>query len=558
MTKAGKKFICLLLSALLLAGLAACGKKETQEENPNDIDVSETLSGETLTAGAAADNVFSLAVDLEKSLNPITTRSTLNQMVDNLVYDRLFDIDENFNVTSRVLDDWYYSVSDNGSGVWVLTVREGIKMHDGSDLTANDISYSLQKVFTSGSTYYQKQMGRLYTSVYQGQVYLAGDYNNGLLPQRLAIPIIKSAEDSILANTPVGSGPYMYSEDLSCLVKFDDYENADRLPVDTIYLKQYSDPEELITAYESAVVDLVVNDPTSIYTMGYGGKNEKRVFPTTNMHFVCFNSKSDFFQYEPYREAINWIIDRNAIAEDALDGGVTASALCIHPNSPLYDKSAAEQLAYNPGRCLQELERGGCRDLDGDGMLEYALSGAKKEIEINFVVCADSAAKVQAARKIAQDMEAVGLNVHLRELTWKEYINTLELDPDELEDEEREQLDWIWDMYYGEVAITGDWNTLTLFTGDREKDGTLNYGKWNMTELADAVREFIGAKEEDRPAAESTMLQLMSRNSVFIPVCFEKREAISHLGVIKGMAPNQYTLFTNITNWTINLGKETP
>ena len=145
---------------------------------------------------------------------------------------------------------------------------------------------------------------------------------------------------------------------------------------------------------------------------------------------------------------------------------------------------------------------------------------------------------VVSTRKIAQDMEAVGLNVHLRELTWKEYINTLELDPDELEDEEREQLDWTWDMYYGEVAITGDWNTLTLFTGDREKDGTLNYGKWNMTELADAVREFIGAKEEDRPAAESTMLQLMSRNSVFIPVCFEKREAISHLGVIKGMAPN--------------------
>ena len=344
MTKAGKKTICLLLAVLLLLGLAACGEKETEEET-NDIEVDETVSGETLTAGAAADNVFSLAVDMSKSLNPITTRSTLNQMVDNLVYDRLFDIDENFNVTSRILDDWYYSVSENGNGVWVLTVKEGIKMHDGSDLTANDISYSVQKIFSSGSTYYQKQMGRVYSSTYQGQVYLAGDSNNGLLPQRLAIPIIKSGTDSILENTPVGSGPYMFSEDLSCLVKFDDYENADQLPLDTIYLQQYSDPEELITAYESAVVDLVVNDPTSIYNMGYGGKNEKRVFPTTNMHFICFNSKSDFFQYEPYRNAINWIIDRNTIANDALDGAVTASALCIHPNSPLYDKAAADELA---------------------------------------------------------------------------------------------------------------------------------------------------------------------------------------------------------------------
>lgn len=552
MTKAGKKTICLLLAVLLLLGLAACGEKETEEET-NDIEVDETVSGETLTAGAAADNVFSLAVDMSKSLNPITTRSTLNQMVDNLVYDRLFDIDENFNVTSRILDDWYYSVSENGNGVWVLTVKEGIKMHDGSDLTANDISYSVQKIFSSGSTYYQKQMGRVYSSTYQGQVYLAGDSNNGLLPQRLAIPIIKSGTDSILENTPVGSGPYMFSEDLSCLVKFDDYENADQLPLDTIYLQQYSDPEELITAYESAVVDLVVNDPTSIYNMGYGGKNEKRVFPTTNMHFICFNSKSDFFQYEPYRNAINWIIDRNTIANDALDGAVTASALCIHPNSPLYDKAAADELAFDPARCLNELERGGCRDLDGDGMLEYALSGTKKEIEINFVVCADSAAKVLAARQIAKDMEAVGLNVHLRELTWKEYMNTLELDPDELDDEEKEQLDWIWDMYYGEIAITGDWNTLTLFTGDWEKDGTLNYGKWGMPEMEEAVRTFVGAKEEDRPMAESEMFQQMTRNSVFIPVCFENREAISHLGVIKGLMPNQYNLFTNITNWTVNL-----
>ena len=552
MTKAGKKTICLLLAVLLLLGLAACGEKETEEET-NDIEVDETVSGETLTAGAAADNVFSLAVDMSKSLNPITTRSTLNQMVDNLVYDRLFDIDENFNVTSRILDDWYYSVSENGNGVWVLTVKEGIKMHDGSDLTANDISYSVQKIFSSGSTYYQKQMGRVYSSTYQGQVYLAGDSNNGLLPQRLAIPIIKSGTDSILENTPVGSGPYMFSEDLSCLVKFDDYENADQLPLDTIYLQQYSDPEELITAYESAVVDLVVNDPTSIYNMGYGGKNEKRVFPTTNMHFICFNSKSDFFQYEPYRNAINWIIDRNTIANDALDGAVTASALCIHPNSPLYDKAAADELAFDPARCLNELERGGCRDLDGDGMLEYALSGTKKEIEINFVVCADSAAKVLAARQIAKDMEAVGLNVHLRELTWKEYMNTLELDPEELDDEEKEQLDWIWDMYYGEIAITGDWNTLTLFTGDWEKDGTLNYGKWGMPEMEEAVRTFVGAKEEDRPMAESEMFQQMTRNSVFIPVCFENREAISHLGVIKGLMPNQYNLFTNITNWTVNL-----
>ena len=549
-----QRIVSLLLSAALLAGLAGCGQKAEEEEDTNDIEISEEISGETLTAGDAADHVFSLAVDLEKSLNPITTRSTLNQMVDNLVYDRLFDVDENFNVTSRVLEDWYYSKREGSAGTWILTVKEGIKMHDGSDLTADDIAYSISQIFNSGSRYYQAQMGRWYSASYQGQVYISGESDNGLLPLRLSIPIIKSVKDSIRENTPIGSGPYKYSEDLSCLEKFEDYENADALPFDTIYLRPYSDPESLITEYESALVDLVVNEPTSIYNMGYGGKNEKRIFPTTNMHFVSFNRKSDFFQYEPYRNAINWIINRQRVADTALDDSATASALCIHPNSSLYDKDAADALAYDPAHCLQELERGGCRDLDGDGMLEYALSGAKKEIEINFVVCADSASKVQAARLIAQDMEAIGLNVHLRELTWNEYIEALQLDPDEIEDdEEREQIDWVWDMYYGEIGLTPDWNTLTLFTGDWEDDGTLNYGKWDLPELESAVRAYIGATDEERPTAEREMLSAMAQNSVFIPICFEKREAISHIGVIKGMVPNQYNLFTNITNWTVNL-----
>ena len=348
----------------------------------------------------------------------------------------------------------------------------------------------------------------------------------------------------------MGSGPYTYSEDLSCLQKFDGYEGAATLPLDTIYLRPYTDPESLITEYESALVDLVINDPTSIYNMGYGGKNEKRVFPTTNFHFIGFNSKSDFFMVEPYRQAMNWLINQDLVAKNALDNAVTPTVLPLHPNSSLYDQTIAEELSYNVGRGLMELEKGGCRDLDGDGQLEYAVSGTKKEIEINFVVCADSAYKVQAAREIARQLESVGLTVHLRELTWNEYIAALTV----LEDEDRdEEPEWVWDMYYGEIVLAPDGDTRTLYTGDRKDDNTLNYGAWNMDSMAQLVLTYLGAKDEERPAAETEMLRSVIENSVFIPICFEKREAISHIGVIKGMAPNQYDLFSGIAGWTINL-----
>ena len=555
MKQTKRKNLCLALAlAMLLSALSGCRKTEQTDEEPsNDIDASNVVSGETLTSGAAADSVFSLAVDYEKPLNPITTRSTLNQMVDELVYDRLFYVDSDFKLSSRILEDWYYSKNENGSGTWVLTVRDGIMMHDGSTLTAEDISYSLSRVYTSGSTFYQQQMGRVYVSAFQGQVYVSGDYANGLLPWRLSVPIIKSYTNSILEQVPVGSGPYTYSEDRSCLEKFENYENADQLPLDKIYLRAYTGPEELITEYESALVDLVLNDPTSVYNMGYGGKNETREFATTNMHFLCFNSRSEFFQYEPYRTAMLWLIDRDTIADTVLDGAMDPSVLFIHPNSSLYDSEFSEAYGYDPARAKIELERGGCRDLDGDGMLEFALSGSKVEISINFVVCADNAEKVAAARQIASDMEAIGLGVHMRELTWNEYLSVLRTTDDEDDEDDDETPDWTWDVFYGEIAIQPDWNCLTLFIGDWQEDGTLNYGRWYVPELESAMNEFIGAKEDDRAAARTAMLQAYVQNCAFLTVGFEKREVLSHIGVIKGMDPNQYCVFTDLTKWTIDL-----
>ncbi len=547
-----EKIFALLLAAAMLLSLAACGETAAAPEatpDPAADDGAETVSGQTLTFGDAADNVFSLPLDYDQSLNPIKSKSALNQLVDCLVYDRLFEVDENFNVTSRILSDWYYSKSEDSPGVWVLKVKDGIQMHDGSTLTAADVAYSVSCVFTSGSTYYQQQIGRVYSSAFNGEVYLAtAGADNAQLPQRMSIPVIKSG--SVGEDIPAGSGPYMYNEDRTTLVKFDGYENSENLPIDEVQLRPYRGMEELITEFESGLIDLVVNDPTGIYNMGYGGKNEKRVITTSNLHYIGFNSASRFFRYDAYRYAMNWIINRDRIVSDTLDGNAVATAFPIHPNSSLYDTELAAQYSYDPARCLMELERGGCRDLDADGMLEFALSGMKVDVEINFVVCADNAAKVQEARKIAEDMEAIGLYVNLRELTWKNYVAALKTG---YIDSDAENPEIQVDMYLAEVALTGDWDILTLISGDWEEDGTLNYGGWDISELQLLTESYLGANDDDRATAVRDWLQYLTTTTPILPVCFETRDVISHLGVIYGMSPTQYDVFNNFAAWSVHL-----
>ena len=89
---------------------------------------------------------------------------------------------------------------------------------------------------------------------------------------------------------------------------------------------------------------------------------------------------------------------------------------------------------------------------------------------------------------------------------------------------------------------------------DWEEDNTLNYGGWENRELERLTEAYLGAKDDDRAQAVRDWLQLLTTTTVILPVCFETRDVISHLGTLSGMSPNQYDIFHNITAWTVHIG----
>ena len=85
------------------------------------------LPGEELGIGDAADEVFSLNYNSSASLNPYATDDMNNILISQLVFDNVFELDENYELTSRIIEE--YSVSSNGT-YWTFTIKDGIPMHD--------------------------------------------------------------------------------------------------------------------------------------------------------------------------------------------------------------------------------------------------------------------------------------------------------------------------------------------------------------------------------------------------------------------------------------------
>ena len=129
---------------------------------------------------------------------------------------------------------------------------------------------------------------------------------------------------------PMGTGPYQPDEGYTELTLFDGHKNASTMPVDKIYLKEFTETEAVITAFENSEIDLVTNDPTGFFNVGYGTANETRLFSTTHMHYLGFNVNRGIFALPLARKAMTYVVDREHIAVDIMNGAATEATLPMH------------------------------------------------------------------------------------------------------------------------------------------------------------------------------------------------------------------------------------
>ncbi len=299
------------------------------------------------------------------------------------VYERLFDVEAGEPPESRVIESWEHT----GDGAVDMTIRDGIQFHDGQELTAEDIAFTLERQVLEDVGPATPQVAGLGsiegaeavddTTVrfeYSGAPALAefefGNYAramNGDWTRELGGEEGAISGDS--ADAFNGTGPYEvvdFTPDTEIVLeRFDDYWGEEP-PFDRITFNADGESSGRVAALETGETDLTINIlPEDVDTVQEDPDIEARTVTSFRNIFCAMKNESEPFDSEEFRQAMNYAVDSEEIIGDVLSGFGEPMSQPVAPGVNGYnpdlepygqDIELAEELVEESGYSGAEIE----------------------------------------------------------------------------------------------------------------------------------------------------------------------------------------------------------
>jgi len=354
-------------------------------------------------------NVITLAVFASpNNFDPRVGTDEVSQKVYQLIYDNLLNLDEQLNVGPGLAVSW----EQPDEKTYVVRLRQGVRFHDGHELTSADVAYTFTSLLDAAFVSARKGAYALVDRVEAVDPYtvrFALKEPSASFPIQLVLPIVSAGAGAELRTHPIGTGPYMFRsyavDDRLDLVPFKDYYRG--APTNAGVLLKIV-PDEIMRGLElkKGTVDLVINDlsPDSVEQFREEGSMQITTSPGTDYAYVGTNLRDPALSDRRVRQAIGYAIDRQAIVK-YLRRGLAQPALTPVPPTSWAFAPDAFQFTHDPARAQALLEEAGYRDPDG--------AGPEPRLRLTLKVSTNEFYRLQAA-VIQQDLRAAGIELDVR------------------------------------------------------------------------------------------------------------------------------------------------
>ena len=340
-----------------------------------------------------------------------------------LIQSTLVAYDKDMNFVNDLATD--YALDESGL-VWTFHIRSDVKFTDGESLTASDVVFTFETARAAQAsvdlTFLEKVEAPddttvVFTLTRPTSVFLNTAASVGIVPEHAYGPDYGMA--------PIGSGPWKFvqwnpQEQLILEANEDYYGTVPAIKRATVV---FMDEDAAFAAVKAGQVDVALTAATLAtteipgYSVAERASVDNRGFTlpvlpdegkVTEGGYPIGNNVTCHIEI---RQAMAWAIDRQLVAQMALNGFATP---CYSENDGMPWNNPATALETDVAYAKQLLADGGWADTDGDGIVEK--DGVKAEITVLYP--SGDSSRQAIAMACGQQLKEIGISLVVEGTSW--------------------------------------------------------------------------------------------------------------------------------------------
>ncbi|MCL2006625.1 MAG: ABC transporter substrate-binding protein [Treponema sp.] len=267
-------------------------------------------------------------------LDPHINTAHASILVHKQIYNKLLRMDEHLNFHPELAERW----TEGPGNTYTFYLRRGVRFHNGREMVADDVVYSYNRMMDPALG----SVARAYFSLVE-RVEAVDNYTVRFTlsgPDAIFLQYVTSNYSAIvpreeverhgdLNNVPVGTGPFMFRENIPgnrvVLERNPHYFIPNEPRLDTLTFAIMPDESARLNALRTGAIHLAVLPPTILPLVRGNNDIIVRDFLSANYDFIGFNLTEAPFNDIRVRQAISLLIDRQEIITAIYDGYAQAT-----------------------------------------------------------------------------------------------------------------------------------------------------------------------------------------------------------------------------------------
>lgn len=407
--KGFKNLLLAMVLTTLAIALSACSGDKSSDNSSEEASTSQATSD--VTSSESGDSLITVGIpqDLEDSLDPHkATAAGTKEVLFNL-FEGLVKPDSNGDFIPAVASD--YNISEDGK-TYTFTLREGIKFHDGSLVTVEDVKYSIDKCADAGSG---DPLVPAYSNIESVNIVddstveiVLAEPNTEFLAY-MTTAIIPAANTDADTN-PIGTGPYKYvsrsPQENFIVEKFDEYWGTPA-NIEKVIFKVCANADSLVMELEGGSVDMIAR--VTATQAAQLSDNFEVLEGTMNLvQALYLNNKVAPFDDVRIRQALCYAINPDEIMMMVSDGKGTEIGSSMFPT---FGKYYMEELndTYN-----QDIEK-------AKALLTEA--GYPDGFTFTITVPSNYQQHIDTAQVLVEEFKAIGVTAEIQLIEWDSWLS---------------------------------------------------------------------------------------------------------------------------------------